>query len=879
MATALDTPMMRQYRRFKEQFPDAVLFFRMGDFYEMFFEDAEIVSRELGLTLTSRSKTDNIPMAGVPYRAVDQYLFKLVSAGYKVAICDQVEDPAQAKGIVERDVTRVVTPGTITEEEGLERSRPNFLAALTPAKDRIGLAWVDLSTGKFLVTDLPPDRIVDELSRLSPAELIYSEELSGEALPEVWEAIELLRPGQRSPRAAWTFVGDNGQRELLRHFGTKSLAGFGVDDGLLAVRAAGALLIYLQETQRADLKHLNRIALFDAGEVMLLDRATQDCLELVRTLRDPDGKHTLSEVLDRCETAMGSRLLRQWITCPLRTRDGIEARQEGVTELFEDAGFRRSVREALHRVYDLERLISKFGTQRANCRDLLAVGHSLAPVPEIEGLLQGRTATALAEIEQDLDALPEIRELIETSIDEEAPIALKDGGLIRKGYHAELDELRALKTEGQGFIAKLQQQEIERTGISSLKIRFNRVFGYYLEVTNTHAHKVPDDYIRKQTLKNAGRYVTPELKEFEEKVLRAQEKTHELEFELFCEIRDRVAAEIPKLQRTAEALSRLDALASLSHVAAERGYVKPEIREDKVLEIEEGRHPVIEAVQGGEEFVPNDTELDGDGQSLMILTGPNMAGKSTYIRQVALLTLMAQMGSYVPARAARIGLVDRIFTRVGTADEIARGNSTFMVEMNETANILNNATDRSLVILDEVGRGTSTFDGVSIAWSITEFIAGKLKARTLFATHYHQLTELAAKLPQVLNCNIAVKEYGDEVVFLHKIVEGGTDRSYGIHVARIAGIPSPVIARAQELLQGLEAKGLAIDRRVKSNAEATLEAGAEGTPAITKNPPVQLSLFETEVHPAIEKLRELDTDRLTPIDALLLLRELQEQAR
>ncbi len=879
MASALDTPMMRQYRRFKEQFPDAVLFFRMGDFYEMFFEDAELVSRELGLTLTSRSKSDHIPMAGVPYRAVDQYLFKLVSAGYKVAICDQIEDPSQAKGIVERDVTRVVTPGTITEEEGLHRSRPNFLAALAPQKSRVGLAWVDLSTGKFLVSDLAAEHLPDELARLGPAELLYSEELSAEVDPAVWEAIEMLRPRQRTPRASWTFQGDNGLRELLRHFGTRSLAGFGVSDDSLAVRAAGALLHYLQETQRADLAHLNRIAVFDAGEVMLLDRATQDCLELVRTLRDPDGKHTLSEVLDQTETAMGSRLLRQWITCPLRSREPIESRQEGVAELFEDPGLRRSVREALHRVYDLERLIAKIGTQRANPRDLLAVGLSLTPVPAIKKALSGRSATILAQIDDDLDPLPEVQALIETAIDPEPPIGLKEGGVIRKGYHAELDELRALKTEGQGFIAQLQQREIERTGITSLKVKYNRVFGYYLEVTNTHADKVPDDYIRKQTLKNAERYVTPELKEFEEKVLRAQEKTYELEYELFLEVRDRVASEIPKLQGTADALATLDSLGSLAQVAAERGYVRPEILDERVLEIEAGRHPVIEAVQQGEEFVPNDTHLESEERSLMILTGPNMAGKSTYIRQVALLTLMAQIGSFVPAKSARIGLVDRIFTRVGTADELARGNSTFMVEMNETANILNNATDRSLVILDEVGRGTSTFDGVSIAWAITEFIANKLHARTLFATHYHQLTELAQKLPQVINCNIAVKEWGDEVVFLHKIVEGGTDRSYGVHVARIAGIPAPVIARAQELLEGLEAKGLRLDRR-EAPVELAMEAGAEGSVQTKSAPaPAQLSLFELEVHPVVEQLRALDPDRLTPIDALLLLRELQERAR
>jgi len=861
----MTTPAMQQYKRIKAEYPDAILFFRMGDFYEMFYDDARVASKVLGLALTSRAKGEGaVPMAGVPHHALDTYLAKMIRAGYRVAICDQVEDPALARGLVKRGITRLVTPGTLTDDALLDGKENNFLAAVRLEGPRAGLAWVDLSTGGFWARDLAREAVVDELTRLRPRECLVPEGTAA-AAPDLCRTIREATGTIITERSALAFDREEAERTLTAHFGTDSLDGFGVSDLGGGVAAAGAAIDYLQETQRTGLAHIARLERVESGRWLYLDETTQRSLELLETLRDRRREHTLIGVLDRTHTAMGGRLLRRWISFPLAQADAIGARLDAVGELVGDRDLRENLGRLLADVADIERIGGRVATGRTPPRDLVSLGRTLARIPAIKARLTARQSDLVADIERSLDLLGDVREALDRAIADDAPLRLSDGGVIKAGYDAELDRLRGVGSTGAKWLAEFQAAEAARTGIASLKVGFNKVFGYYIEITNTYKNRVPPEYIRKQTVKNAERYITPQLKDHEVEVLTAEERARAMEGRLFEEIRARVAAEVPRLQKTADALARLDVLAALARVASERAYVKPAIVDDPVLDIRDGRHPVLEQVLGSE-FVPNDVALGGEHPRVAIITGPNMAGKSTYIRQTALLALMAHMGSWVPARSAVVGLVDRIFTRVGAADELARGRSTFMVEMSETANILNNATGRSLVILDEVGRGTSTFDGVALAWAATEHIARRLGCRTLFATHYHELTELEALLEGVANYNVAVREWQDQVIFLHKIVPGGTDKSYGVHVARLAGVPREVVDRAREILADLEAS----------------HVDASGKPRITPAAPrpqvgqVQLTLFEGVGSALVDELRRIDIDKMTPIDAINKLRELKE---
>ena len=861
----MTTPAMKQYRQIKAQYPDCILFFRMGDFYELFYDDARIGSKVMGIALTSRTKGPNpIPMCGVPYHAVDSYLARMIRAGYRVAICEQMEDPAAAKGLVKRDISRLVTPGTLTDDALLEDKENNYLAAVHWDGERAGLAWVDLSTGGFWVRDVATDAVLDELTRLRPRECLMAEG-ARDAASDLAKTLRETTGAAITERSGFVFDRDEAERLLTAHFGTDSLDGFGISDLAAAVSAAGAVVDYLQDTQRTELGHIRRIERVAGGRWLYLDETTQRSLELVETLRDRRREHSLLWVLDRTETAMGGRLLRRWITFPLARADEIRERLDAVEELVQGGELREDLAKRLSDTADVERIVGRIATRRATPRDLLGLGRTLAALPAIKARLTARESDLLNRIEAGLDLLGDVRETIEAAVADDAPLRLSDGGVIKAGYNEELDRLRDVGSSGARWLAGFQAEEIQRTGIPTLKVGFNKVFGYYIEITNAHRDRVPPDYVRKQTLKNAERYITPALKDHEVEVLSAEDKARALEARLFEEVRSRVAVETGRLQQTAEALAQIDVLASLSRVASERGYVKPAIVEEPILAIRDGRHPVLEIVLGSE-FVPNDVVLGGDGPLIGIITGPNMAGKSTYIRQVALQVLMAHMGSWLPARGATIGLVDRIFTRVGAADELARGRSTFMVEMSETANILNNATDRSLVILDEVGRGTSTFDGVALAWAATEHVARAIRCRTLFATHYHELTELADALAGVANFNVAVREWQDQVVFLHKIVEGGTDKSYGVHVARLAGVPREVVERAKHILAELEASHLDASDRPRI-------APAQPGPQVRQ---VQLTLFEGAGAAIAEELRNLDLDQMTPLDALNKLRELKD---
>ncbi|MFW6163492.1 MAG: DNA mismatch repair protein MutS [Planctomycetota bacterium] len=865
------TPAMRQYHHFKKQHPGTVLLFRMGDFYETFYDDAKLVSRVCGLTLTSRPYAEGrMPLAGFPYHSLEGYLKKLIAAGHKVAVCEQVQDPREAKGVVERDVIRVVTPGTLTEDTILDAKQNNFLAAVAPFGKKTGIAWVDLSTGRFLVEEIEPGQLLDELGRVGPTEILVPDTQYGTED----SALEGLRPvigGAWTPRPDWAFDPVTGRKTLLEHFEVGTLEGFGCAGLRQGLGAAGAVLDYLQETQRGTLGNITKIERFLSTEYLTLDQSTQQSLELVETLRSRRSDTTLLGVLDETVTPMGGRMFRQMVLYPLRSVGAIQRRQRAVAELVERAGARDALRSTLRSIYDIERIAAKIAYRRANPKDLIALKQSAAVLPTLRGQLADCTCDLLDTCHSELDTLDDIRQLIERAIQPDPPTQLTDGGIIAPGYHAELDELRSVATDGKSWIARLQATEVERTGIDSLKIGYNKVFGYYIEVTNPHADKVPDHYIRKQTLKNAERYVTPELKEQEQRILGADEKAKELEYDLFLAVRDEVGAQVERLQAVGLLVAQIDCLASLGHVASERGYCRPEIGDDLSLAITDGRHPVLDVTLPGGAFVPNDVSLDGDEQRMAVITGPNMAGKSTYIRQGALLVLMAQMGSFIPARQAHIGVVDRIFTRVGASDELARGQSTFMVEMIETANILNNATERSLLVLDEVGRGTSTFDGVSIAWAVSEFIHDHIGARTLFATHYHELTELALLLDGVQNYNVAVREWKDEVIFLHKIVEGGTDKSYGIHVARLAGIPREVIDRAKVILANLEEAALTPNDKPRF-APSPEEVGAHPRQ-------VQLTLFGSLHADTIDELRGLDIDSMTPLDALAALQRLQRDIR
>ena len=865
-----ETSAMAQYADAKRRYPDALVFFRMGDFYEMFHEDAKLASKVLGLTLTARDRERKVPMAGVPVKAVEGYLQRLLARGHKVAICEQMSDPKTTKGLLEREVVRVMTPGTITEDGALDPRESNFLLAVNPPKAkarkaRVGLAWVDLSTGRFLVAELPPEDLMDELARIQPVELLLPESDEGTALSV--EVAKHLRVAVTYV-PPWTTDGESGVRALKEHFRVASLRGFGMERMPAAQGAAGAVLEYLRETQLTSLGHVTKIERHDPTGTLLLPSTTRRRLDLVRRA---DGSHdmTLVSVLDRTRTAMGGRLLRDWILAPLTDRAAIDRRLDGVEEFVKDGFLRRDLRDVLANIRDVERILARVAVHRANARDLLSLGQSLEVLPPLKALLQDAYSRALADLRDRVHCFEDLAGLLARAIADDPPTSLTEGGLIRAGYDANLDELRDLSRNAKDWIARYQAREAERTGIPSLKVGFNKVFGYYLEVTHAHRDKVPEDYQRKQTLTNAERYVTPELDEYERKVMSADERARDLEQRLFAALREETAACIPDLQAVAAVLAELDTLASLAEVASARDYVRPELLEDRTLELRDARHPVVEAaLSEGDRFVPNDTELDGD-KRIALITGPNMAGKSTYIRQTALIVLMAQMGSFVPASKARIGLCDRLFTRVGADDDLARGQSTFMVEMSEAAYILNHATSRSLVILDEVGRGTSTFDGIAIAWALTEYLSEVIGARTLFATHYAELTRLTDELDSVKNLNVAVREWGDSIVFLRRIQPGATDRSYGIHVARLAGVPEAVVERARGILKGLE-----------GDRDRTVDRITFGDAPEHKPMDVQLGLFAPAApDPVIDELAALALDHMTPVAALAKLAELQRKAR
>lgn len=789
--------MMQQYHRIKHEIPpDALLLFRLGDFYELFFDDAKYASQALDLTLTQRQTT---PMCGVPYHAAGGYIAKLIRLGRRVAICDQMETPRPGQ-VVKREVTQIISPGSVTDTGLLDAKQNNFCAALTKGKTRWGFAYLDLSTGEFRAGEVDTEQeVADMLGRVQPAEIVVPA-AEKESLPEA------IRNGSRAGLIIgtedWVFTPDSAEFTLKDHFKTQSLDGFGLGSAPAAVCAAGGLVHYLAQELRRNLGHVQRIGTFQRGDILILDETTRANLDLVSSPRGANV--TLLAAIDRTVTSGGGRLLRQWLLQPLRSIEAIQARQAAIAFWKESERERADVREKLRSVRDLERLIGRLSQGSGNARDLQALGLSLAQLPELRGLLIGNPTPLLRGLALEIVQQPELVALLQSSLADEPPLAVKEGGLIRPGYRVELDELRAASTQGKEWLAQLQLREQERTGIKSLKVRYNSVFGYYIEVSTSNLPNVPADYTRKQTLSNAERFITPELKEMEAKILGAEERSNQLEYEIFLELRAAAVAHTGAIQSTAQALNALDVLAGWAALAQEQDYRRPEITDNGVLEIDEGRHPVLEQLMQGERFVPNDSKLDIDNNRLIILTGPNMAGKSTYIRQVALIAILAHCGCFVPARSAKVGLLDRVFTRVGASDDLSRGQSTFMVEMNETANILNHATQQSLVILDEIGRGTSTFDGLSIAWAVAEHLHTDIGAKTLFATHYHELTELAVAKPGVKNYNVAVREWGDQVVFLRKIVEGGADKSYGIQVARLAGLPATVLSRAREILRQLE---------------------------------------------------------------------------
>ncbi len=771
------TPMMQQYHEAKASCPDALLLFRMGDFYELFFEDARVAAATLGLTLTSRDKGENpVPMAGFPYHQLESYLAKLIQQGHRAAVCEQVEDPKQAKGIVRREVTRVVTPGTLTDDALLDPRASNFLTALVPAGEQLGIAWVELSTGQFWASTVPLTRLSDELARIDPAECLVPEADSNKSSETTTFQLHLTaalagRDWPLTRRPAWMFGWNSAQSALLKQLGTHSLDGFGFDEmaDRPGLRAAGALVQYLLETQRTQLTHVDRLQPYRSGNALEIDEFTRRSLELTRSLRGGNREGTLLAVLDRTVTSMGSRLLADWVAAPLTNIPHIQARQDAVAEFWHDQRLLAAVRDDLRDVYDMERLVSRVTTGRCTPRDLQQVAQTLAKLPTIKAKLTARSSPQINQLETAIDLCPELQAKLGQALRDDCPLTVREGGIIRDGYHAELDRLNELSTGGKQWIANYQASEIQRTNIHSLKVGFNKVFGYYIEITNTHAEKIPPEYIRKQTVKNAERYITPELKEYEDQILHAAERAQQLEYELFCELRELTAQQARRLRGTAAALAQLDVLLSLAELARTRNYCRPSIVAEAELNIVAGRHPVVDAIAPAGTFVPNDTACGQSTGHVLLITGPNMAGKSTYIRQVALITLLAQIGSFVPAKAATIGVADRIFARVGASDELARGQSTFMVEMTETARILNTATAQSLVILDEIGRGTSTYDGVSLAWAITEFLHDQIGCRTLFATHYHELTQLADELPGLRNCNVAVREWDEQVVFLHQI--------------------------------------------------------------------------------------------------------------
>lgn len=873
------TPMMQQYLQTKEEYKDCILFYRLGDFYEMFFEDAKIVSKELELTLTGKNcgTEERAPMCGIPYHAVESYLNKLIENGHKVAICEQVEDPKLAKGLVKREVVRIVTPGTNLDMQALDETKNNYLMCIVCLADRYGISVADVSTGDYYVTEVDTERkLMDEIHKFSPSEIVCNESLfvSGVDLEDLKHRLKITIYALE----AWYFGDELAKTTLMEHFKVKSMEGLGLSDYNCGVIAAGALLKYLYETQKNNLEQISSIHPYATGKYMIIDSSTRRNLELVETLREKQKRGSLLWVLDKTKTAMGARLLRSYVEQPLIDKVEIEKRQDAIRELNEHIITREELREYLNPIYDMERLITRVTYMTANPRDLIAFRNSIAMLPPIYALLEEFNGELLTNIREDMDTLEELCSLVERAIVEEPPISVREGGIIKENYNEEVDKYRNAKTEGKNWLAELEAKEREKTGIKNLKIKFNKVFGYYLEVTNSYKNMVPDYYTRKQTLANAERYITPELKELEDMILGAEDKLVSLEYDLFCEVRNKIAAEVVRIQQTAKAVAALDVFVSFAVVAEQNNYCRPKINEDGIIDIKNGRHPVVEKMISNDMFIDNDTYLDNGNNRISIITGPNMAGKSTYMRQTALIVLMAQIGSYIPASSAKIGIVDRIFTRVGASDDLASGQSTFMVEMNEVANILRNATSHSLLILDEIGRGTSTFDGLSIAWAVVEHISNPklLGAKTLFATHYHELTELEGKLNNVHNYCIAVKEKGDDIVFLRKIVKGGADKSYGIQVAKLAGVPDSVINRAKEIVDELVAnditgatKKLSVSGGSKKKKEHLDEVDL-----------TQMSLFDTvKDDDIIEELKNVDIGNMTPLDALNKLYELQNKVK
>lgn len=867
--------MMQHYLQTKEEYKDSILFYRLGDFYEMFFEDAKTVAKELELTLTGKNcgMEERAPMCGVPFHAADTYINKLIKKGFKVAICEQMEDPKQTKGIVRREVIRVVTPGTNIDMLSLDEAKNNYLMCISSLGDRFGISTADVTTGDFFVTEVDGERkLMDEINRFVPSEIICSASVNtvSAEFADIKERLKILV----STLDSWYFGDALAKETLLSHFHVHSLQGLGISDYDCGVASSGALLKYLYETQKNALSNILSIHPYAIGKYMMLDSSSRRNLELVETLREKQKKGSLLWVLDKTKTAMGARLLRSYVEQPLIDREEIVKRQELVGQLCSQEITREELRESLSPIYDLERLMTRITYQTANPRDLTAFKNSLQMLPAIAALLTELNGTLAEDIRNDFDCLEDLHELLEQSINEEPPISSRDGNIIKPGYNKEVDRLRSASTDGKKWLADLEASEREKTGIRTLRIRYNKVFGYYLEVSNSFKDQVPDHYVRKQTLTNAERYITPELKELEDSILGSEDRLVTLEHDLFKEIRDRLAANVSRIQKTAKAVAKIDAFASLALVACQNSYCCPNINEDGVIHIRGGRHPVVEKMTAGGLFIDNDTYLNSENNRIAIITGPNMAGKSTYMRQTALIVLMAQIGSFVPAASADIGIVDRIFTRVGASDDLASGQSTFMVEMNEVANILRNATKDSLLILDEIGRGTSTFDGLSIAWAVVEYISNPalLGAKTLFATHYHELTELEGKLDSVNNYCIAVKEKGDDIVFLRKIVKGGADKSYGIQVAKLAGLPENVIERAKEIAARLLANDI-----TETVRQISVKGGGEQE---AEQEPVQLSLFDM-VHEdeIVTQLRALELNTFTPLEALNKLYELQDMVK
>lgn len=874
------TPMMQQYIKIKEEYKDCILFYRLGDFYEMFFEDALTASKELDITLTGKNcgLEERAPMCGVPFHSVDGYLNRLVKKGYKVAICEQMEEPSASRGIVKREVVRIATPGTNLDLHALDETKNNYIMCVVYIADRFGMSVADVTTGDYFVTEIDSSgRLFDEIYKFMPSELICNEAfyMSGMDIDDLKNRLGVTIYSLDS----WYFDDAVCTRTLKEHFKVSAMEGLGISDYDCGVIASGALLIYLKETQKTSLSHMSRLTPYAAGKYMLLDSSTRRNLELCETLREKQKRGSLLWVLDKTKTAMGARNLRKWIEQPLIHREEIENRLDAVEELKENAISREEIREYLAPVYDLERLVSRITYQTANPRDMISFQSSLSMLPHIKYILREMKSSLLKEMYEELDTLEDLCELVQKAIREEPPIAMRDGGIIKDGYNEEVDKLRMAKSNGKEWLAKLEDTEREKTGIKNLRIKYNKVFGYYLEVTNSFKNMVPDYYTRKQTLANAERYIIPELKELEDTILGAEDRLFALEYELYCEVRSRVAKEVVRIQKTAGAVAQIDTFASLAVVAEQNNYVRPKLNEKGIIDIKDGRHPVVEKMIPNDMFISNDTYLNDKKNRISIITGPNMAGKSTYMRQTALIVLMAQTGSFVPAGNADIGLVDRIFTRVGASDDLASGQSTFMVEMTEVANILRNATSKSLLILDEIGRGTSTFDGLSIAWAVIEHISDSklLGAKTLFATHYHELTELEGKIENVNNYCIAVKEKGDDIIFLRKIVKGGADKSYGIQVARLAGVPDTVISRAKEIVEELVHTD--ITSRIKDIAVQGHVPKLK-TKKYDEVDLAQMTLFDTvKDDDVLEEIKSLDVSNLTPIDALNTLYQLQNKLK